>query len=290
MSGLRKDARELIESARHEVVPSQAARQRVRAALAAKVGSAALLTTTGASGAGSALLGGTLMKLGVTALVLSSGAFGIRHFILPREMPSIAVPAQRSSQTLAPFGSLPAPQAVAIAPAPRSGGEDEPLHAKEANRDEAKSTSSSLNEQASLLALPSALGAVPPGNSSPPAAAVAPRHAPMDRRLAPHARAITPALKTTLAAETELVRLAHQERVAGRTPSAIAALDQYRAQFPRGILRNEAAAERILALCEVGRIAEARALGSSLAIRGTTVQAIVENSCARTEPRITGTR
>ncbi|MFO0608392.1 MAG: hypothetical protein U0324_34820 [Polyangiales bacterium] len=45
---------------------------------------------------------------------------------------------------------------------------------------------------------------------------------------------------------------------------ALSLLDEYAAAHPAGVLRQEAAAQRVLALCARGRDAEARAVAADL--------------------------
>ncbi len=49
-----------------------------------------------------------------------------------------------------------------------------------------------------------------------------------------------------------------------RTAETLRLLDTYAADYPAGALRQEAAAQRVLALCARGRNAEARAVAASL--------------------------
>ncbi len=64
---------------------------------------------------------------------------------------------------------------------------------------------------------------------------------------------------STLEAETRLLREAEVSLRAGDAQRALALLDEHAARFGGGILQEERAAERILALCALGRTGEARA-------------------------------
>jgi hypothetical protein len=64
---------------------------------------------------------------------------------------------------------------------------------------------------------------------------------------------------STLEAETRLLREAEVSLRAGDAQRALALLDEHAARFAGGILQEERAAERILALCALGRTGEARA-------------------------------
>jgi hypothetical protein len=54
------------------------------------------------------------------------------------------------------------------------------------------------------------------------------------------------------------VREADQAVRAHDGATALARLDEHARRFPRGLLGEEREAERVLALCELGRVAEAR--------------------------------
>ena len=58
--------------------------------------------------------------------------------------------------------------------------------------------------------------------------------------------------------EVQLLEDAHRELSAGRAARALALLDEHGARFPSGELRGERMAARVFALCELGRIDEAR--------------------------------
>jgi hypothetical protein len=47
--------------------------------------------------------------------------------------------------------------------------------------------------------------------------------------------------------------------MSGAPADALALLDEYGATFPKGTMREEASVERVLALCALGRVDEARA-------------------------------
>jgi hypothetical protein len=64
---------------------------------------------------------------------------------------------------------------------------------------------------------------------------------------------------STLEAETRLLRDADVALRSGDAQRALALLDEHAARFPDGVLQEERAAERVLALCGLGRTSEARA-------------------------------
>jgi hypothetical protein len=69
----------------------------------------------------------------------------------------------------------------------------------------------------------------------------------------------------TLASEAALLRDAQRARVSGDATHALVLLDSYEGAHPRGALADLARAERVLALCALGRGAEAHALADSAA-------------------------
>ncbi len=261
---LRPDAKHLIESARDGVTPSRAARNRVRAALAAKAGAAALVATTGAAGAGATVSTGAavgssvLLKLGAAVVLLGGGALGARY-VATHASSALEAPVTASTVIPRPSVAQPSPIASALRSTAQAADDavavatGEPTPAKEA--------------PAPALGPAASVRSIAPVKSGSPVAA---------------------SFRTTLAAETELLRRAHEARVAGQTAAALSTLSRYESRFPRGILAGEAAAERVLALCAAGRTAEARALGQSIVTTASrsTLHAVVENSCAASGRKI----
>jgi RNA polymerase sigma-70 factor (ECF subfamily) len=69
--------------------------------------------------------------------------------------------------------------------------------------------------------------------------------------------AVTAAAPTTLDAETQLVRAGVSALHAGDAAEALAAFDQHARLYPTGFLAEERSGERVLALCDLGRKADA---------------------------------
>lgn len=76
----------------------------------------------------------------------------------------------------------------------------------------------------------------------------------------------TEATASTLTAETRLLEQARSALRRGDTGVALAALDAHAAEFPRGILLDEARSTRLRTLCAAGRSDEAAALADALAL------------------------
>jgi hypothetical protein len=75
------------------------------------------------------------------------------------------------------------------------------------------------------------------------------------------AAAAAPSLppRASVAEETRILREANAALQAGDAPRALALLDSHARTFPNGALGEERNAQRIFALCKLGRVAEARA-------------------------------
>jgi hypothetical protein len=132
------------------------------------------------------------------------------------------------------------------------------------------------------------------GASQPAASAYAPRPA---REVRAHAEAPTTASDVTgaraeeaapsngaatLDAELALVRRARAALNDGRPEEALAALDEHASRFPSGVLAEDRAAQRVLALCALGRPDAAREEGQRFFLdypRSPHVAAI-RSSCA----------
>jgi hypothetical protein len=78
----------------------------------------------------------------------------------------------------------------------------------------------------------------------------------------PTPSAKTPPPTTALADELVVIRSIDEALAVGAPARALALLDEHDRRFPSGMLREEADAERVRALCDAGRRAEARALAA----------------------------
>lgn len=88
-----------------------------------------------------------------------------------------------------------------------------------------------------------------------------------------------------LARETAALRAANEALRSGAAARALTLLDAFARDFPGGVLTEEALATRVSALCSLGRVAEARALGTRFVKRypRSPVAARVRGSCAMRE-------
>ena len=96
---------------------------------------------------------------------------------------------------------------------------------------------------------------------------------------APSAAALEPG---RLARETAALRAANEALRGGAAARALTLLDAFAKEFPGGVLTEEALATRVSALCALGRVSEARAVGTRFVQRypRSPVAARVRGSCA----------
>jgi hypothetical protein len=298
MTKLSPQARALLDAADGGDDPSRGDQSRIRAALFAKIGAGAMAggAVAGAAGTGAAAAGAgvkaglstsILVKVAASALVVGSVAVG-------------TYVATRSSGTSTPASSAAAQDTGAVAPpspppstdavlspsegAPPSAG-DVPSQdsATQASDEAAASPTSDFARRSDpssgnpSRANPS--GAHPsgrgPSDPSPngatsnaaslrdaahagvPASGTAPGGSPGLAAASPTSSGPT----STIEAETRMLREAQTALRDGRADSALAILDKHGASFKEGVLREERIAARVLALCNLGRVDEARAEG-----------------------------
>ncbi|HEX4447213.1 MAG TPA: hypothetical protein VH044_10770 [Polyangiaceae bacterium] len=81
----------------------------------------------------------------------------------------------------------------------------------------------------------------------------------MNREHASAPAAATKGIEGTVGAETRLLRSADEALRGGKPAVALALLDEHARTFPHGVFSEERSAERVMALCALGRTDEARA-------------------------------
>jgi hypothetical protein len=294
MSDLTPDDRALLDLARGGHDPGSADRDRVRGALAVQLGVAAGLASTsagavgGASVAGGVLSGAGLVAakvIGAVIIVCAASAGGVAVYrgagtsLAPPSSPPSSVAGERRGAPAAvalPIveSHLPyVPSAAAASPA-----EPTPRHAitlASVERTPSPSAKVQVREETRALASRSA-GAtaedVAAMNPAPPDTAGPASAAPGGTDVAEPAAA-SPAVvstaspssiaATTLRAETELIRGGLAALHEGDPARALALFDEHARRFPTGVLADERDVERVTALCDLGRSAEARAVVSS---------------------------
>lgn len=163
-----------------------------------------------------------------------------------------------------------APPAPAPGPAPTSTrAERQPASHRDATPPPSRSDAPSPTQEADPVTLPSSPEPSSPLAPSPPASPspARPRTSTNPPSTTPAPAATTaPAIDpSSLAAETRLLERAREALRAGEHANALTALDTHLAEFPHGVLLDEARSTRLRTLCRAGRGDEARALAERLA-------------------------
>jgi hypothetical protein len=243
---LTPEERALIKTARSGEDPSDDVRQRVHGAVLARIAAAAAVTTavastttsTAAAEAAAAAAGGKWLATGVVAkslLVLSLVGAGAGAWVMATR-PS---PQAQSAEVATPLNTS----------APNKGGQ----------RRENEPTGGMRTEDAPAPPLPppaiveSAPAKPPPRSLSAPAAP------------APHEvkKGDTPSSKGSVEEELLLLKEAQQKLQSGDPNKALDLLDAHAREHGEGALSEERQAARVLALCQAGRVEEARAAAAA---------------------------
>jgi hypothetical protein len=263
MSNLTPQDRALLDLARDGHQPTDEDRGRVRAALVARMGvgtglavttaaatSAASTGAAGAAGTGSAIAGlsTTLTAMKVTAAVVIAGAIGggglaAYHEVRAAHTPLIVTSAVSAHEQPAEAARL--SDRTALAPTPISN------EAPAAT--ESPQTKGRLERVVPLLPPPSAAAPLDVQNSVPVPDEATEVLPPRGEELG------TPRAPTTVEGETRLVRAGVAALHSGDSARALALFDEHAIKYPRGVLAEERAAERVVALCNLGRYSEAHA-------------------------------
>jgi hypothetical protein len=194
----------------------------------------AVASTTAAATGGSAVA--MVAKITVVALVVAG--LGAGGYVAVSDRPVVKSPPAPVVVRTAATAAAPAPTAQA----PRGDASVVP-------------TSAPLASQA--------LPPVPPVVSSPVARDfAAPESKALSRAAKPRPVVAVPPPDPTFEAETHALRDALGDLRDGMPGRALAAIDAQDVRFPKGALREERAEARIVALCALGRVEEARAKAS----------------------------
>lgn len=233
MNELGPEARAFLEAGRDGDAPTGADRARVKKALlislaaggalgAAPTSAQGALAVAGAKTAGSSLL--LAAKVLGAVVILGAAGVGLARLGAPSAPASPAAPPART-------------EAAAIAPPPAI---EAPAPVEQAAPPAIEAPAAPPLVAAPVVIAPTAV--IAPRPSSRPV--VAPTAAPEG---------------DTLEAETRRLREAHGALQGGDPGKALALLDEQSAAYEKGELREERAAARILSLCKLGRVDEARA-------------------------------
>jgi hypothetical protein len=235
MNDLDPELQSLIEDARGAEVPPEGARERVRDNVLARVTTAAAgaaVTTAAATTAKAGASVATWMKLAAIGVVaIGAGVIVAERQPEPAPTAAVSTVSATAQQVASDAVDDAAPHAEAFPVAP---AEEFPKR----EEDEASDTSPRAT------AAPVAASSLPVASASSEAETESPPDA--------------------LAVELEVLRRARGLLNSGDGAGALAALDAYEREHLRGALGQERAVVRILALCQVGRVAEAKQAGALL--------------------------
>jgi hypothetical protein len=281
MDELPPKAAALLRAARRDHDPSRADSERVRVALAAalaapghgaqdvqagRASESALRVSKGASG----LFSSTFAKLLVTLGLVGGAALGLRALYGEHTVGETArIPAAAVAPAALPAHAGPQALLGSTARDPRSAREVRGS-AREQDRDVQVAGEPA---RAGETAAPSAPPEVATREVGQPAAALPARSKRVQKSAASPARAGAP--EPASAAETErepdrndngelaLMRAALGRLNGGDAREALALLDQHAARYPEGVMREERAGLRAIALCKLGDLAQGSAAQQS---------------------------
>lgn len=267
MRDLNPDLQSLVDAARAADVPRPEDRERVRRALAAQLGGAALLASTAATGSASAA--GATSTVAVAAGATATG-LSTKLVVVALLVAGGAGTAALTRGTHGPRGAtVTAPAALADRPA---------------------AVSLARREASAVRPVTEALLPVAP----PAIVPVAPRRehvAPPPARPARGLAAVPPreevpgaAPTGSLVDEVSLLRAAQGALRGGEAARSLDLLAQHASRFPSGAMREERLALRVAALCGAGRRSEARAAAEQFEREAprSVLGARVRASCAGT--------
>jgi hypothetical protein len=262
MSELLPEDEALLRSARLGLDPTSEDQARIKRALFAQLG-------VGASGA--ALSGSKATSIAASAKASSSIALGTKWLAALLFVGGVV-----GTGIIVVRKSHHASTAISSAPSP---------------------VSSSQNASATPNAIPTATTTAPSTASdfeigdTPPVASAITARAPNAvnsgiSRAAQKSSASASATPTssgpsTVSAEAQLLRDADAALRSGDPALALSVLDQHDASFPHGVLNEECEAERVLALCALGKISDAKKIAATF-LRdhaGSPLAGRVQSSC-----------
>ena len=220
MKQLSPSARRLFELARGQDEPDASAKKRVGHALAAKIASGVGLGAVGASASAAAAGLGAIAVKSALVVGIAGVVAGGGYFALRSER---AVAPSAVVRHTAAHGAKPVPQ-------PRIDEETAP------------ELPPAENDQSPVLGHRKA--------ARPASRVESPASSPM---------AAAPVATDALRAETEALRSAQQALRDGAPERALRLLDEQDRRFRDGLLAQERAAARVLALCQAGMVRDARA-------------------------------
>jgi hypothetical protein len=236
MNELKPSTRALLELGRNGVEPTERDALKNRRALVARLGAATVLGTAGVASSTSAAATTTATSAaklsGIIASLVIAGAVATGVVVVKqRASHAPAVVANASTQFVQPESAAPAATATSAG----AVDDDRPL-----------APPAEVPSHAALR---------------PPQVARA-KGSVGERPLAPESAAsagVSPRASSALGDEVDLIRAAHEQLHQGNAGAALETLAEHARRFPNGALREERQASRILALCQLGNVAAARA-------------------------------
>lgn len=299
---LSRETRALLDSARMaDSAPSDVrhrTHQRLVGALAAGTISTSALMAKGASlgvlgaaaGSGTTVAASssfavTLISAAATGLALGLVALSPASTVPDQTV--VATTAKRAAPATLPM-TTGATRGVSVA-APSAPPLDEPPAPESSVRTEtaatvARSQTSPSIGVASRMGAPLAVAA-PPSEVAPQDQATSSNaNTPLDGSVPPRPT------KASIARETELLAQVQRALQTGRPATALAKLNQYNAEFPSGMLREEAIASRVMALCAFGRDKDAARWTAEFFVRypNSPLSARVRGACRSVPPATVG--
>lgn len=140
-----------------------------------------------------------------------------------------------------------------------------------------------LPEQAPTGVVPT--GAPPPATAEAPVPRT-PRRSPSTQRKSPDAQTPAATSPSSLAEETRLLERAREAVTGNRPKDALALLRDAEAKFPNGVLRQERAVLRVVALCDAGKAPQGRTAAAAFlrAHPRSALRSRVESACPEATP------
>ncbi len=241
MSELSPEARQLLDATRSAGGPSAAQRLAMKKAVLSSVAAPAAVV---------AVKAGLGLKLGVAAVALGMAAAAyVALSPAAEELPE-------RSRGPAPVSELPEPSRgpalVVEAPAPEPEPEPAPVVV-------AVKPPAPKPVAVAVVAVPEPIAESPPAPPPPVPAVVD---------------------EATLSREVSAIEEANETVREGRFDDALTQLGHYADEFPSGALATEAAVVKVIALCGLNRVDEARAIGAKLPTNNPAVRRL-EHSCIK---------
>ena len=295
MSDLSPETRDLLDQARDGDRLPAGRRALLESKFFARVAGGMLVGfAAGEAFAKSAGLFGPVAKgLAGLALVSSIGAGGYMAVRASRYDVASSRATSDTRHAANPPNDLSAPAAQVItAPPARAPRASEPLESRRAssNMNERETTRRTTSAPSPAQLRASARGSAPLRSAPAPVAAAAPAQtapAAASPPAAPEPTAPTPEevapvrAPSTLADETRLLWEADQALRSGNTARAVALLDEHATRFPDGALGPERGAERVVALCKLGRIDAATVRGYLNSHPNLSLSDRIQQACSR---------